>query len=296
MVSELPTEFNQHYQQLYGLRWLRLREALQAKEKQVLYAPFGGDSEGEIDWLAKTWWYIPSRTDWVQLRNQEQNLIYYVMDPASVLVAKALAVQPGDHVLDMCAAPGGKTLVLAQALGNDGRLDANELSAGRRARLTKVIQQYVPRSLRPQIFVRGQDGIRFGLTAKKSFDRVLLDAPCSGERHLIENAKELAQWKPKRIKSLAKKQYGLLAAAIEAVKPGGRIVYSTCALSPEENDLVVARALERKSGVEIVELPAPSPFAERTTLGWMHLPDACGFGPLYFAVLRRQEEESEVSS
>jgi 16S rRNA C967 or C1407 C5-methylase (RsmB/RsmF family) len=87
---------------------------------------------------------------------------------------------------------------------------------------------------------------------------------------------------------LAKRQYGLLASALLAAKSGGLIVYSTCALSYEENDGVVERLLARKQGdVEVVFKNAPSPFAEKTSCGWIHLPDRCGFGPLYFSVLKK---------
>ncbi|MCB0383919.1 MAG: RsmB/NOP family class I SAM-dependent RNA methyltransferase, partial [Bdellovibrionales bacterium] len=239
MVSRHPIQFNDYYQQIYGSRWPELLASLNQKEAQVLLAPFS-DERGDVEWLPGCWWLTPERSSWPVERNDEGLLRYYVLDPASVLVARALQVNSNDQVLDMCAAPGGKTLVLAQTLGQEGLLEANELSPARRARLTKVIQQYIPKPLRQRLFVKGKDALRFGLVAKESYDRILLDAPCSGERHLLANSSELKQWKPKRISSLSRKQYSLLASGIEALKPGGRLVYSTCALSPEENDQVIA--------------------------------------------------------
>ncbi|MCB0365021.1 MAG: RsmB/NOP family class I SAM-dependent RNA methyltransferase [Bdellovibrionaceae bacterium] len=282
-------QFNDYYQQVYGDRWPGLLKSLEQKEAQVLFAPFAQET-GDVEWLPGCWWMTAERANWPTERDDDGLLRYYVLDPASVLVARALMVNPGDQILDMCAAPGGKTLVLVQTLGQEGLLEANELSPARRARLTKVIQQYVPKTLRQRVFVKGKDALRFGLMAKESYDRILLDAPCSGERHLLANTKEINQWKPKRVSSLAKKQYSLLASGIEALKPGGRLVYSTCALSPEENDQVIARALKKKPLVSSVETPQPSPFAERTEYGWIHLPDKCQFGPLYFAVMEKKTE------
>lgn len=225
-------------------------------------------------------------------RSQSQLLSCYVMDPASVIVARALDVQPGDKVLDMCAAPGGKTLILAEALLASGavvggELTANELSAGRRDRLKKVIQQYIPREARDQVWVTGKDGGLFAVHAKTRFDRVLLDAPCSGERHLLQNTTELNQWTENRSKKLAQRQYALLTAALEAVKPGGRIVYSTCSISPLENDGVVERVIDKKKGrLKLLE-PTLEIKAEKTQCGFQYFPDQFGFGPLYFAVLER---------
>lgn len=288
MVLTVPKDFEDHFSQVYGSRWPEILEALRSKEKQVLFAPFLAGEEHEIEWLPSCWWLGEGREDWPQSRSSEGLLKYYVLDPASVLVARALGVNPGDRVLDMCAAPGGKSLVLAQTIGQDGTLDLNEISAPRRNRLTKVVQQYIPRHLREGIFVKGKDGLRFGLVAKETYDRILIDAPCSGERHLLENNVELSRWKKKRVTSLAQKQYSLLASGLGALKPGGRLVYSTCALSPEENDGVIAKAIKKKKGLfEVCRLEAPSPWAEKTEFGWIHLPDKCEFGPLYFSVVEK---------
>ena len=239
------------------------------------------------------------RREWPQYRNQEGLLQYYVMDPASILAARALEVGASDSVLDMCAAPGGKTLVLAQALGEGGVLDANEFSSARRERLKKVIQQYVPRDQRRQIFVKGRDGLKYSLMAKNQYSRILVDAPCSGEKYLFSsNAPSLNTGgqsnKPyhttdiSRIRTLAKRQYALLASALVATKEGGRIVYSTCALSREENDGVVERLLSRKSDqVRWVEVKSVGAEGEKTDFGWHYLPDRCGFGPIYFSVLMK---------
>lgn len=289
-----------HYQLAWGDRWPALLQALGRKQKQVLFSPFTALPEGDgIPWLSSCLWMNEDRREWPQYRNQEGLLQYYVMDPASILAARALEVGASDSVLDMCAAPGGKTLVLAQALGEGGVLDANEFSSARRERLKKVIQQYVPRDQRRQIFVKGRDGLKYSLMAKNQYSRILVDAPCSGEKYLFSgNAPSLNTGgqsnKPyhttdiSRIRTLAKRQYALLASALVATKEGGRIVYSTCALSREENDGVVERLLSRKSDqVRWVEVKSLGAEGEKTDFGWHYLPDRCGFGPIYFSVLMK---------
>lgn len=289
-------QFEDFYKSVYGDRWPTLREALLKKETQAArWNKYRGTPPSAMSpHLLENCF---SAENIQPLRDDSGLLDFYIMDPASVIVARSLDVRSGDRVLDMCAAPGGKTLVLAEALGGEGELIANEISEGRRERLTKVIQQYVPREARDHIWVKGVDGVRFGLKEPGSFDRILLDAPCSGERHLLENQKEYDTWTVKRTKGLAQRQYALICGALLALKPGGRLVYSTCALSPLENDDVVKKFLKKK-GDQIHVLPVEEVFSqtaralgsiayEKTEYGLSFLPDRCGFGPMYFSVFQR---------
>ena len=129
----------------------------------------------------------------------------------------------------------------------------------------------------------------FAIKAKETFDSILVDAPCSGERHLLQTPKELESWKVSRTKGLAKKQYALLSAAAEAIKPDGYILYATCSISPLENDAVVDRLIHKRKGqLELVSLEDPSGMGEATLRGLRFLPDHCGFGPLYFSLLKKR--------
>lgn len=217
------------------------------------------------------------------------------MDPASVIVAKALQVCGSDAVLDLCAAPGGKSLVLAEdmffsAENVTGMLISNEYSESRRERLLKIFQNYIPKEHRQFITVKGLDGNQYGLRMPDAFDKVLADVPCSGERHLFENASELKLWSEKRTKNLAVRQYSLLSSAWLTCKAGGRIVYSTCSISNIENDEVVKK-LVKKRQASILQLPSDIsknlPFLEKTDLGYQILPDRTGFGPMYFSVIQK---------
>lgn len=285
--------FEAHFSEIYGSRWPDLRASLLNDERQVLRPNGFTESDAAV--------FGPWReagSDPTSPRSEDGLLRWYVMDAASVVAARALEIRPGQRVLDLCAAPGGKTLVLAEALFLEGDLTgeliANEPSASRRERLTKVVQQYVPRETRERIFTRGLDGVQFGLREPESFDRILVDAPCSGERHLLKNPEELAEWGPRRTEHLAHRQYALLAAAWLALKPGGRIVYSTCSISPEENDGVVGKLIKKKKAMK-AEFPSDL-FAERTELragmeatqhGALFLPDREGLGPIFFSLLEK---------
>lgn len=297
MNSDHP--FYRHFEKVYGARWPALFAALEQREQQVARVNAWSPSAAGA---AKAWSQFPEKPElpgchWLSTahgcqpeRNADELLDIYIMDPASVMVARALEVQSGDRVLDMCAAPGGKSLVLIEAMGDEGEIFCNDLSPERRERLKKVVQQYVPRNVRDRVWVTGKDGVQFGLKEPSSFDRVLLDAPCSGERHILENAAAQAEWSPRRTEHLASRQYSLLAAAFLAVKPGGRIVYSTCSISPTENDEVVRKLLKKKkTSVKLVEAPV-GVGGERTELGVAYMPDVCGFGPLYLAVIEKTDE------
>jgi 16S rRNA C967 or C1407 C5-methylase (RsmB/RsmF family) len=212
----------------------------------------------------------------------------YYLDRASVMAALAPGESGNARILDMCAAPGGKTLVLASSLGPEGGITANERSAERRRRLCKVLDDHLAPGLREQVRVTGHDAARWGLYEQDAYDIVLLDAPCSSERHLVLNPRHLESWSPARIRHLSRQAYAMLLAALDAVKPGGRVLYSTCALSPEENDGVIERAGKRRPNA-FAPLPARTPESEKTLFGENIWPDrADGAGPIFFALLEKK--------
>ncbi|KAI9312394.1 tRNA/rRNA cytosine-C5-methylase [Dichotomocladium elegans] len=212
---------------------------------------------------------------------------YYILDAGSVLATEALDIQPDDRVLDLCAAPGGKSLSILQRLGPYGSLTVNELSADRRRRLRQVLDVYLPRTvMEDTVTVTGKDGTKW-YGEPEQYDKVLLDAPCSSERHLLHDDKELEQWSPKRTVHNANRQLALLKAALHSVRVGGLVVYGTCSISHVENDKVIGKIMKKgKIPVEVVKKTWP--IGERTKYGWIVLPDMTdGWGPLYFAILRR---------
>ncbi len=253
MAKQERIGFDSWYSSLYGARWAFLREAL-AKEPAYIELHEG---------LLKP----------------------YYLDEASRFAAESVGAEPGEKVLDMCAAPGGKTLVIALALRGEGTLVANDRSAARRARLHRVLADYLPEALRSTVKVTGHDATRWGLFEQDAYDRVLLDAPCSSERHVLSSEAHFTRWSPSRSRRLAAQAYSMLAAAYVAVRPGGVIVYSTCALSPLENDGVVGKLLSKRPAT--LEIPESLP-GERTEWGVQIAPDRDGGrGPMYISRLRK---------
>ena len=266
--------FNKYFFEIYGERWSQIYESLKNKEKQTQRRNSFFDLDTETDAAEKV-------------------SEFYTMDPASIYVAQALDVQPEDLVLDMCAAPGGKTLILAEALKSTGILTSNEFSNTRRERLLRVVREYIPYPLRQNIFVTGKDGNMFGKNFSETFDKILADVPCSGERHLLENKDEFLKWTKRRSENLAVRQFSLLSSAYIACKTNGTIVYSTCSISPIENDHVIKKLIKRRS-VKILqpEFLKTNNDVEKTEFGYQVLPDKTGFGPMYFAVLKKSSDST----
>ncbi|GHT70405.1 SAM-dependent methyltransferase [Spirochaetia bacterium] len=260
MANTVNAEFETYYRNIYGERWPALRESLLRPSAPVPYA------EG----LAKP----------------------YLLDYASVLAAKSLrlpgadnAADAGGEILDACAAPGGKTLVIASAMHGNSRLLANEISAERRRRLADVLDAHLDREKRARVTVSGFDAAAQG--GRKSeqcrYAAIFLDAPCSSERHVIQSEKYLSEWTPARPRFLAGRQWALLSSAFLLLAPGGSLVYATCALSPEENDAVAARLFKKYGGAAVIDAPDFIE-GEKTEFGRIILPDVCeGMGPMYVA-------------
>lgn len=211
----------------------------------------------------------------------------YYLDSASIDTASLLPVNEGDSVLDLCAAPGGKTLVLALKLRGTGRLVANDRSPDRRGRLKSVLDACLPESLRANITVTGHDAGRWGLYEKEAYQAVLLDAPCSSERHVLNSPAHLSKWSPSRPKRLQKEQFTMLSSAYLTLERGGFLLYSTCSVNPGENEGNAGRLLERHADME--EIPAGLPFSEKREYGCLVLPDtAGGRGPMYCCLMRKK--------
>ena len=255
MSKLLPAGFDDFYRSIYGARWVDISKSLRQEPRYVALSIAGGPA-------------------------------YYV-DEASRFAAEVVEPQPGFRVLDLCAAPGGKTLVLANALGEAGRLTSNERSRTRRQRLYRVINEHLPESISREIRVTGFDARSWCLHEKDAYDSILLDAPCSAERHLVNKPNELAKWSASRTKRLSAQSYAMLASALDVVITGGTIVYCTCTLSPLENDEVIAKLLAKRSGrVEIGAIDCE--WGEATEHGHRILPDTAeGRGPLYICKIRR---------
>ncbi len=215
----------------------------------------------------------------------------YFLNLASYLAVQALGEIGNREVLDLCAAPGGKTLVLSSTLGPEGSIVANERSSARRNRLKRVLEEHLPQEKLSRIRVTGYDASRWGLYEQNRYDLILLDVPCSSERHLLEKPYYLKKWSTNRTRQLAQQAYAMTLSALMALKEGGNLLYCTCALSPLENDGVIEKVLKKK-GKDVkllsIEIKDSRVVTEPTRFGLQILPDRSqGAGPLYISLLTK---------
>lgn len=273
--------FDQFYSKLYPGRWDELKRALLSEKNYVAYYnPYlVQDYEGEkksSHLYEKKEWDAPSFIG--ELKN------YYLLDYASTLPVKALEVNSHDTVIDLCAAPGGKSLMIMGH--NPLSLVCNDLSHQRLQRLKKTMQDYLPTEQREKITYTKRDASKWGLFEKNVYSKTLLDAPCSSERHFLEKKELMQDWSEGRSRRLAMLQFSLLAAAIDITQSGGSVVYSTCSISHWENDEVIRKALKKREGkFEVLPLSLEDE-SERTEFGIQFLPDKSKFGPFYLCKLR----------
>ena len=264
--------FEEYYKGIFGARWEQLKSSLFNENDAIEYHIPGAEKS-------------------------------YFLDSASVLAAASLPLQGAEKILDLCAAPGGKTIVLASRMGEEARLYSNERSPDRKHRLSVSVETCIPPQIAERITVSCSDGSTWCTRQSECFDRILLDAPCSSERHVISSPKYLADWSLSRIKTVTSEQWALLSCAYRLLEPNGILLYSTCALCPKENDEMIER-LQKKfnkdnESFKILEASPDNsinntfakidfPSYEKTQYGYQILPDTQnGAGPIYFAIIQK---------
>lgn len=277
-------------QRTASIRVNPLRTSLDAVITQLQEATIGFEP---LDWCEHA-----LQTDATARRLQElpawDDGGFHIQSLSSIATTLVLDPLPGEHVLDMCAAPGSKTSHIGALMRNSGRLVANDLSRARMHRLRSVLGH-----LGVEAELRTGPGEKIGHREPGTFDRVLVDAPCSGEgRMRADEPDSHANWTRNRPKKLSSRQKSLLHSAIEAVRPGGIVVYSTCTFAPEENELVLSRALERYGDhvrLETIETELPgamAPLKEFKGRSIRAMPEAIRLAPpsmdgFFIARLRR---------
>lgn len=177
--------------------------------------------------------------------------LYYLQEPSAQAVAEILDPQPGERILDLAAAPGGKTTHIAAKMQNQGLLFANEIHPKRVWDLAKNLERWGARN----VIVTHETPERLADTLPEFFDRVLVDAPCSGEGMFHKTPEAIRDWSPEFVAGCALRQTGILDTAAQLVRPGGWLCYATCTFAPEENEHVIARFLASHPDFSLVPPP-----------------------------------------
>lgn len=166
--------------------------------------------------------------------------LYYIQEPSAMLVADALPIEPDDFVLDMCAAPGGKSCEIASRLTGEGVLIANDIEASR----ARILSENIERFGLDNTIVTNVDPMRFTKQFQEAFDKIVLDAPCSGEGMFRKLEQAVDTWSEDKVLECAHIQKNLLKGAYDMLKQGGMVIYSTCTYSYEENEAMVHYAVD----------------------------------------------------
>ena len=176
--------------------------------------------------------------------------LYYLQEPSAMTPASRLEIVPGERVLDLCAAPGGKATELAAKLKGQGILVANEISNSRAKALLRNLELFGAENC----FVTNEEPARLAERFAGFFDKILVDAPCSGEGMFHKQQDVIATWSQERVTYFANLQRSILEEAEKMLRPGGMLMYSTCTFSPEENEQTIAAFLQAHPQMHLREI------------------------------------------
>lgn len=205
--------------------------------------------------------------------------LYYIQEPSAMSAAELLLPRPGETVLDLAAAPGGKTTHIAALMQGQGLLVSNEIHPER----AKILAENVERLGIANALVTNAAPADLALRFPEAFDRIMLDAPCSGEGMFRKDAGAISEWSPEHVNRCAARQWDILHDAYTMLKPGGHLVYSTCTFNRKENEDTIERLLERYPDLELIS-------SRRL---WPHLERGEGH---FVALLSKQHTDDEMSS
>lgn len=246
----LPTEFTERMKRLLGteykafyesyqkeaVRGLRLNLLKGTKEEFLKHSPF---TLSPVLWEQNGFSYLSEEHPGKHPYHEAG--VYYIQEPSAMAVAVLAAPKAGERVLDLCAAPGGKTTHLASLMKGQGLLVANEIHPAR----AKILSQNVERMGIRNAVVTNEDPVSLKTYFPEFFDRIVVDAPCSGEGMFRKDEIACLEWSMQNITLCAVRQREILECAAEMLKPGGRLVYSTCTFAPEEDEGTIGLFLEK---------------------------------------------------
>ena len=263
---QLPREFSERMYKLLGEEYPAFEESLGKQCRRGLrvnplkikteeferIAPF---HLTPVPWTKNGYYY--EEEDAVSRHPFYYAGLYYLQEPSAMAPAAVLDVRPGMRVLDLCAAPGGKATALGEKLRGEGLLVANDISASRcRALLRNIelagITNAFVTNAQPAVLAERFEGY---------FDRILLDAPCSGEGMFRKDEKVIRAWDPEKNDRCAGIQRELILEAAKMLRPGGRLIYSTCTFSRLENEDVIGYLLTQDPAFRLLPIPSCEGFS-----------------------------------
>ncbi len=249
--------------------------------KEVPKLPFVQEN---VPWEPMGYYYDPESRP--GLHPYHEAGVYYMQEASAMAPVALLDPQPGERICDLCAAPGGKSTQIAGRLRGQGLLLCNEIEPKR----AKILSRNIERMGIPNALVTNERPPVLAERFPAFFDRVLVDAPCSGEGMFRKEEAAVTDWSPEIVEMCAARQREILRSAAQMVRPGGRLVYSTCTFAPAENEQTIAAFLadQPEFYIEDVEAPWFAKGEEGTFRLWPHLLKGEGH---YAAVLRRKGDE-----
>ncbi len=254
----LPQEFLARMRRQLGEEYDAFLESLERPRAVALrFNPLKGDAPSlpfvreNVPWEPRGYYYDPESRPGLHVYHEAG--VYYLQEASAMAPVALLDPQPGEKICDLCAAPGGKTTQIAGRMGGEGFLLCNEWSPKR----AKILSRNIERLGVANALVTNETVDRLAQRLPGFFDRVLVDAPCSGEGMFRKEEAAVTDWSQETVEMCARRQAEILDAAARMVRPGGRLVYSTCTFAPEEDEDAVADFLARHSDFtpELLETP-----------------------------------------
>ena len=280
MRSQLGEEYDAFLASLERPRAVALR-----------FNPLKGESpklpfvQNPVPWEKNGYYYDPEARP--GLHPYHEAGVYYLQEASAMSAVALLDPKPGERVCDLCAAPGGKTTQIAGRMAGEGFLLCNEYSPKR----AKILSRNIERMGVGNSLVTNENTEKLAKLLPGYFDKVLIDAPCSGEGMFRKEEAAITDWSQETVEMCARRQGEILHNGAQLVRPGGRLVYSTCTFAPEENEETIAAFLQTHPEFALEETDAPwfTPSTEGVFRLWPH--KLLGEGH-FVAVLRKAGEES----
>ncbi len=284
MEHQLGEEYPAFLQSLERPRAVALRFN-PLKGEEIPQLPFVGEA---VPWEPYGYYYDPQARP--GLHPYHEAGVYYLQEASAMAPVALLDPRPGELVCDLCSAPGGKATQIAGRLMEKGFLLCNEVNPKR----AKILSRNVERMGICNALVTNEHPQRLAEKYKELFDKVLIDAPCSGEGMFRKEEAAVTDWSQETVEMCARRQGEILHSGAQLVRPGGRLVYSTCTFAPEENERAIAGFLQ--SHPEFVMEDVDAPWFAKGEDGSFRLWPHKLLGEGHFAAVLRKKEGIQQES